>query len=126
MDLQIAMRYKKRKKLEAKDSALSYGSGMLNVLASPAMISFMEECSHKLLLECLSEGQDSVGTEINVKHLKATPIGMKIECKVEVIEIDGKSVLFKVEAWDEKGKIGEGTHQRFIIDVERFMKKINS
>lgn len=126
MDLQVAIRYKKRKKLETKDSALSYGSGTLDVLASPAMIAFMEECSLNLLLECLPEGQSSVGTEVNVKHLRATPIGMHIECRVETIEIDGKFVLFKVEAWDEKGKIGEGTHRRFIIDIERFMKKVNS
>lgn len=107
-----------------EDSAMHYGSGMVNVFATPAMIALMESCSMELLLKQLPEGFNSVGIEVNVKHLKATPIGMRVRCRAEILQVDGRAVLLKVDAYDERGKIGEGTHRRFIVNVDHFMSKI--
>jgi predicted thioesterase len=126
MTLKKGLFIEKSKEVQSEDSAMRYGSGMVDVLATPAMIAFMEECSMELLLQFLPEGYNSVGTEVNIKHLKATPIGMKIRCRAEILENDDKSVLLKVEAYDEEGKIGEGNHRRFLVNVERFMKKFQS
>ena len=71
----------------------------------------------------LSEGEGTVGTKLDVSHLAATPVGMKVWCESELKEVDGRRLVFHVEAFDEKGKIGEGEHERFIIQNEKFMKK---
>lgn len=126
MNIEKGQYLEKTRAVRPEDSAKHYGSGIVDVFASPAMIAFMEECSMELMLKYLPQGFNSVGTEVNVKHLKATPIGMQVHCRVEVLEIDGKSALFKVEAYDEEGKIGEGTHRRFVVDIERFMKKFGA
>lgn len=106
------------------DTASKYGSGLLDVLSTPCMIGLMEGTSKKVVDDCLPEGFSTVGIEVSIKHLKATPIGMRVKCQAVLEKIDGKKLVFKVEAWDEKGKIGEGTHTRFIINEEAFMNKI--
>ena len=93
------------------------------VLATPKMIALMEKASMSAVDSYLDKGYTSVGTSIDVKHVSATPIGMKVDVKSELIKIDGKKLLFKVEAHDELGLIGEGTHERFIVDAEKFIKK---
>lgn len=123
-DLSIGAHFELSKIVESADSAASYGSGMVNVLASPAMIAFMENTCLQLVLPFLDDGQNTVGTEVNVRHLKPTPIGMRIWCEVILLEIEGRKLVFKVLARDEDGLIGEGTHTRFIIDVAKFMSKI--
>ena len=105
------------------DTAKSVGSGVLDVLATPRMIALMEECSYKLIAPYLEEGSSSVGTLINAKHVSATPVGMEVYAESEIIEIDGRRVVFSVKAYDEKGLIGEGKHERFIILSERFLSK---
>jgi len=106
------------------DTASKYGSGLLDVLSTPCMIGLMEGTSKKVVDDSLPEGFSTVGIEVSIKHLKATPIGMRVKCEAVLEKIDGKKLIFKVEAWDEKGKIGEGTHTRFIINEEAFMNKI--
>ncbi|MHC1719459.1 MAG: thioesterase family protein [Clostridiaceae bacterium] len=106
------------------DTASKYGSGLLDVLSTPCMIGLMEGTSKKVVDESLPEGFSTVGIEVSIKHLKATPIGMKVKCEAVLEKIDGKKLIFRVDAWDEKGKIGEGTHTRFIINEEAFMNKI--
>lgn len=106
------------------DSAKAYGSGMVDVLATPAMIGFMEETCMKLALEHLEPGFNTVGTAVDIQHLKATPIGMKINCIAALMEINGKLLKFRVEVFDEQGKAGEGFHTRAIINVEKFMSKL--
>lgn len=113
------------KKVEASDSAAAYGSGMVSVFATPAMIALMEKTCLQLVLPMLPEGSNTVGTEVNVRHLKATPLGMIVRCIATLIEIEGRKLVFELEVFDETGLIGEGTHTRFIIDVKRFMEKIN-
>ena len=107
-------------------TAEAMGSGELAVYATPAMIALMEETAYKSIAPELEEGAGSVGTLMEVKHVAASPIGMKIKCQTEVTEVDGRRVVFKVQAFDEQGLIGEGTHERFIIQNEKFQKKADS
>lgn len=123
-NLKTGINLRLEKLVEDKDSASAYGSGMVDVFATPAMIGFMEQTCMKAVLSHLPDELNTVGTEVCVSHLKATPIGKHVYCFAELIEINGKKLVFRVEAFDDDGKIGEGTHTRFIINVEKFMKKI--
>lgn len=102
------------------------GSGKLDVYATPSMIALMENTASNSVEDCLEEGQGTVGTLLNVKHLSATPVGMDVTCETTLIEIDRKRLVFEVKAYDAAGLIGEGVHERFIIANERFMEKANS
>jgi predicted thioesterase len=88
------------------------------------MISLMEGAAAVAVAPFLAQGESTVGTLVNVKHLAATPIGHEVRAEAEVTEVDGKRIVFKVEAYDEVEKIGEGTHERFIIDMSRFMGRV--
>ena len=103
--------------------AKAVGSGDREVYATPAMIALIEKTAVKALEGALEENLTTVGTLLNVKHLSATPIGMQVSAKCTLVEVDKKRLVFNVEAYDECGLIGEGTHERFIVDKERFMAK---
>ena len=98
--------------------------GMAPVLATPRLISFLERTAHLAVLPYLAEGQSTVGTLVNVRHLAATPVGMEVRFRAELVEVDRRRLRFKVEAWDEVEKIGEGEHERFVIDWQRFLDGI--
>ena len=106
------------------DTAAVYGSGLHDVFSTPAMIAFMEQTAMKSVEACLNPGEGTVGTEVRVKHLRATPVGRVVTCTATLTEVEGRRLLFRVEASDETGLIGEGHHERFIIDNARFMEKI--
>lgn len=106
--------------------ATNVGSGKVKVFSTPMMISLMEKAALLSIEPFLEEGQSSVGTHINVNHCSATPMGMQVWVETEVIEIDRRKVTFSVKAYDGRGLIGEGTHERFIIDIEKFQSKANS
>lgn len=106
-----------------KDTALTHGSGTLEVFATPAMIALMEKTAMESVAEHLNEGEATVGTLINVKHLSATPVGCTVTCESELAEVDGRRLVFNVKAWDNGGVIGEGVHERFVIKAERFFEK---
>ena len=108
------------------NTAKKYGSGLLDVFATPAMIALMEETSHRSVESFLPDGFTTVGTEVKIKHIKATPIAMKVFCRSILQKVDGRRLFFTVEAFDEVGKIGEGSHERFIVDADRFMEKIKT
>ena len=107
-------------------TAKAMGSGTLDVFATPAMIALMENAAYQAVAPHLDEGMGSVGTYLAVKHLAATPLGMTVRCEAELLEIDRRRLVFKVTAYDETGVIGEGTHERFIINNESFMQKTNA
>lgn len=102
----------------------SGGETLPPVLSTPRMIALMERTSHLAILPFLPAGQTSVGSKVNISHLAATPVGMQVRFRAEVIAVDGRRVMFRVEAWDDVEKIGEGEHERFIIDEARFTKKL--
>lgn len=103
--------------------ATSVGSGKVKVLSTPNMITLMEKAALLSIEPYLEEGQSSVGTHLNVSHCSSTPVGMKVWAESEVIEIDRRRISFSVKAFDERGLIGEGTHDRFIIDIDKFQTR---
>ena len=105
-------------------TAKALGSGLVPALATPAMIALMENASVRAIRECLEVGETSVGIEVNVKHIAATPVGMLVRARAEVLSVDKRRVTFRVEAWDDKERIGEGTHVRAIVDEARFKERI--
>ena len=112
--------------VQTTDTAKAFGSGELEVLATPRMIALMENCAYKCIEDDLDDGASTVGTMINVKHLSATPVGMEVTVEAEVSEVDGRRIAFSLKAYDECGLIGEGTHERFIVYSEKFTEKTYS
>lgn len=104
-------------------SALSIGSGSLKVLATPMMIALMERAASELVDRHLPSEQTSVGISIEVKHIAATPIGLTLRAEAELVSIEGRKLGFNVRAFDEREEIGVGTHERFIVDREKFQSK---
>ena len=123
---EMGMNYKVEMTVGEKDTAKAVGSGTLDVLATPRMIALMEEASYKCIESALEERTTSVGILMDVKHLSATPVGMKVWASATVTAVEGKKITFKVEAHDEAGIIGEGTHERFVVGTEKFVAKTYS
>ncbi len=107
-------------------SAARVGSGLVDVLATPMMISLVERTCNESVLSHLDEGQGTVGTLVNVTHTAATPIGMRVWCDSELIDVDRRRLVFHVKAYDACGLIGEGTQERFIIDTAKFTAKVKA
>ena len=105
------------------NTAIHYGSGDLPVYATPAMVALMEGAAAASVENELPEGMSTVGISLTIQHLAATPLGMKVRATSELIEVHGKKLVFHVTAFDEKEKIGEGTHERFIVSADRFLQK---
>ena len=106
------------------DSAVKYASGTLNVYATPAMIALMENAAKSCVGLHLPSQYTTVGIEVNIRHIKPTGIGSKVKCEAILQEVKGNKLVFKVVAWDENGKIGEGVHVRYIVESEDFMRKL--
>ena len=106
--------------------ASSFGSGLADVLATPVLIGFCEECCRMMVDPSLSGGQQTVGTEVCIRHIAATPRGMKVTMRAVLTKIDGRSLHFEIKAHDEIEQVAEGTHTRFIIDSDRFSKRLDS
>ena len=99
------------------------GSGLVQVFATPMMIALVERTCNESVVPLLESGQGTVGIKVDVTHCAATPVGMKVWCESELVEIDRRRLVFKVAAYDECGLIGEGMHERFIIDSAKFQEK---
>ena len=99
------------------------GSGTVLVLSTPMMIALVEKTCRLSVKPWLGEGQETVGTHVDVSHLAPTPVGMSVRCETELIEVDRRRLVFKVAVYDPDGLVGEGTHERFIIDEARFQAK---
>ena len=107
-------------------TARHVGSGSSRVLATPWLIAFMERLSHRLLADHLPAGFSSVGVHVDVRHLAPTPLGSTVRVRTEIIALDGSRVSFVVQAWDETELVGEGTHQRMVIDEARFLRRVEA
>lgn len=104
-------------------SAKAVGSGTLEVLATPIMIARMEQAAWMAVAPALEADSGTVGTQMHVKHLSPTPLGLSVTCRAELTEIDGRRLVFQVTARDDQGVVGEGVHERAIIQNERFLAK---
>jgi predicted thioesterase len=124
--IEVGMKHEATFQVDEQYTAFHIGSGSLRVLATPSMIGFMERISHQLLARCLPEGYSSVGSLVDVRHLAPTPLGWTVRVTSEVIEVDGRKVTLAVEAWDDEEKVGEGRHQRVVINLERFLQRVQA
>ena len=111
------------KTVTKETTAAVLGSGLLEVYATPAMVALMEETCMRSVQTELEEGCGTVGTGLTIHHISATPVGMKVRCVSKLVEVDGRKLVFDVQAFDEAGLIGQGTHERFIIENEKFFQK---
>lgn len=124
--MEKGLKGKKEILVDTEMTARKVGSGSLDVLATPCMIALMEGTAEASVQKELAEGQGTVGTSVSVRHLAATPVGLRVTCETELLEVNGRELCFSVKAYDERELIGEGTHTRFIIDNERFFQKAMS
>lgn len=125
MPIEAGLVHEMKRVVQESDTAASSGGGTLPpVLSTPRMIGWMESTAHLGIVSFLDEGQTTVGTVVNIRHLAATPVGMEVTLRAEILEVDGRRLRFKVEAWDALEKIGEGEHERFIIDCDRFTARL--
>jgi fluoroacetyl-CoA thioesterase len=106
------------------DTASRWGSGGLPVFSTPALVGLMEGTALIALKDCLPPGKTTVGGHIDVRHLAATPVGMVVRARAELTAIEGRKLVFKIQAWDEVELIGEADHERIIIDEAKFMTKV--
>ena len=121
--IQTGLTCKKKITVTPEMTAAAMGSGALEVLATPSMIALMEGTAQEAVQNLLEDGQGTVETRIDVRHLAATPVGMEVTCTAEVTEVDRRRIVFTVKAKDEKEVIGEGIHERFVIDNKKFFAK---
>lgn len=105
-------------------SAPSMGSGTVPVLATPALVALMEQAAVRALEGRLPAGQASVGVRIDVRHLAATPPGMRVRARATLVAVEGRRLTFQIEAWDDAEKVGEALHERVLVDVGRFMERV--
>ena len=124
--MEIGIKNVVKLKVDDTNTAAALGSGTLAVFATPAMVALIEETAWKSVEPYLADGQGSVGTKIDVSHVAPTPLGMTVKCETELIEVDGRRLKFKADVYDEMGIIGTGTHERFIINAEKFQAKADS
>ena len=108
------------------NTAKAMGSGTLDVFATPALIALMEETCWRSVANELEEGSGTVGTLLETKHTAPTPVGMKVTCESTLTEVDGRRLVFEVIARDAKGVVGEGKHERFVVQNEKFQVKANA
>lgn len=121
--IKIGLEGEAKEMVNQGNTAITYGSGGLEVYATPAMVALMEKASLEAVDPNLPDGFATVGININIKHLAATPVGMNVRTKAVLKEIDNKKLTFYVQAFDEKEMIGEGTHTRYIIQVDKFLQR---
>lgn len=126
MDIKISAGIKHHEEIIATEaqSALAFGSGSVDVFATPAMIALLEKTAHESVQSLLPDGYTTVGTEVNIKHLKATAIGKKIRSDSYLRSVDGKKLSFELHAWDDKELIGIGTHTRVLVEKLKFIANL--
>ena len=126
MEITVGMKGEVATLAEREDTAKEVGSGSLLVYATPCMVALMEGAACEAIQEALSDSQTTVGTELNIQHISATPVGLEVRAEAEVIAVEGKVITFEVKAFDEAGEIGKGTHKRVVVPVQKFLDKAYS
>lgn len=123
MEITVGMKAEVSTLVEREDTAAEVGSGSLLVYATPCMVALMEGAACEAIAEALGDNQTSVGTELNIKHVSATPVGLEVRAEAEVTAVEGRVISFDVKAYDEAGLIGEGTHKRAVISTQKFLER---
>ena len=123
MEIVVGMKGEASTLVEREDTAAEVGSGSLLVYATPCMVALMEGAACEAITQALGDTQSSVGISLSIEHLSATPVGLEVRAEAEVIAVEGKIVTFALTAYDEAGKIGEGTHKRCVVSTQKFLDK---
>ena len=123
MTVEIGMKGEVQSFVEREDTAAEVGSGSLLVYATPCMVALMEGAACEAIAAALGENETTVGTELSIQHLSATPVGMDVRAEATVTAVDGRVISFEVAAYDEAGPIGKGTHKRALVTTQRFLDK---
>ena len=123
MEITVGMKGEVSMLVEREDTAKEVGSGDLLVYATPCMVALMEGAACEAIAEALSDTQTTVGTGLNIEHIAATPVGLEVRAEATVTAVEGKVITFEVNAFDEAGPIGKGTHKRVIINAQKFLEK---
>lgn len=126
MEITVGMKAEVSTLVEREDTAREVGSGSLLVYATPCMVALMEGAACEAIEEAMNETKTSVGTELNIRHLSATPVGLEVRAEAVVTAVEGKTITFEVKAFDEAGEIGSGTHKRVIVPTQKFLEKAYS
>ena len=121
--LQPGIKAEKSLTVTDANTAKTMGSGTLDVFATPAMVALIEQTAYTSIESELEPGWGSVGTSLNIQHLSATPVGMTVTATTELVEVDRRRLVFHAEVYDEKGLVGKGTHERFLVENEKFQTK---
>jgi predicted thioesterase len=108
------------------ETATRWGSGLVPVYSTPALVGLLEAAAVKALADQLEAGKTTVGVRIDLRHLAATPVGMTVRARAELTAIEGRKLTFQVEAWDAVEKIGEGLHERFLVETEKFVARVQA
>lgn len=123
--MEKGIKFSLERKVTENLTARAMGSGTLDVFATPAMIALIEETAWKSVAKELENGQATVGTCLKINHIAPSPIGMDVRCETELVEVDGRRLVFNVKVFDDCGEIGNGIHERFIINADKFQAKAN-
>jgi fluoroacetyl-CoA thioesterase len=124
MTLEVGMRSESSAIVDDSRTAEAFGAGGVRVFGTPAMIGLMENAAWRLVQPELAEGETTVGTVVNIRHLAATPVGERVTATAELVEIDGRRLVFRVTTMDEHQLIGEGTHERARVQLDRFLARL--
>jgi fluoroacetyl-CoA thioesterase len=126
MELKLGMTGEATTTVVHENTAAAVGAGGVEVFGTPMLVALMENASWRTVADALDEGYVTVGTHVNISHLAATPLGQQVRATAELVQIDGRRLVFRVEAYDERQKIGEGQHERAIVQLERFLSRIKA
>lgn len=126
MEITVGMKGEVSTLVEREDTAKEVGSGSLLVYATPCMVALMEGAACEAIEDAMDDSKTTVGTELNIRHLSATPVGLEVRAEAEVTAVDGKVITFEVRAFDEAGEIGMGTHKRVVVPTQKFLEKAYS
>jgi fluoroacetyl-CoA thioesterase len=122
-ELQPGLVGEARTTVDRSNVASAYGSGHVDVFATPAMVALMEHAAINAVDRLLPQGAVTVGSAVSVRHLAATPVGLEVRARAELLEVDGRRLSFRVEAFDPTEKVGDGTHERYVVNLERILAR---